>query len=45
VLIAAQALDYQAAQGLALGELIVATVNVGHLGQFLSADLWHNIHP
>lgn len=45
VLIAAQALDYQTVHGLKPGDLIMATVNVGHLSQFLTADLWQNIKP
>lgn len=45
VLIAAQALDYQNAHGLTSGEVVIATTNVGHLGQFLLADLWQNIAP
>ena len=45
VLIAAQALDYQSIHALTPGEIVMATVNVGHLLQFLSADLWQNITP
>jgi hypothetical protein len=45
VLIAAQALDYQTTHGLASGELVMATVNIGHHSQFLAADLWQNITP
>jgi predicted nucleic acid-binding protein len=45
VLIAAQALDYQATHGLTARDVIVATSNVGHLSQFLAADLWRNITP
>lgn len=45
VLIAAQALDYQNTYALTPGELVMATVNVGHLSQFLRADLWQNITP
>ena len=45
VLIAAQALDYQRTHALPTGTLIMATVNVGHMSQFLSADLWQNIVP
>ena len=41
VLIAAQALD----MGLPLSDFVIATVNVGHLSQFASADLWTNIKP
>lgn len=36
VLIAAQALDL----GLPPSELVVATMNIGHLSQFVSAELW-----
>lgn len=45
VLIAAQALDYQTIHSLSPSDLILATVNVGHLSQFLTADLWQNILP
>jgi len=45
VLIAAQALDYQSVHGLTFGEIVMATVNVGHLAQFLTADFWQNIKP
>ena len=45
VLIAAQALDYQSVHGLTSGEIVMATVNVGHLAQFLPAVLWQNIKP
>ena len=45
VLIAAQALDYQISHALPAGTLIMATVNVGHLSQFLPADYWQNILP
>lgn len=41
VLIAAQALDL----GIAASELIIATMNVGHLSQFVPADVWMNITP
>ena len=41
VLIAAQALDL----GLPPSDFIIATVNVGHLAQFVPADLWTNIKP
>ena len=41
VLIAAQALD----TGLPLSDIIIATGNVGHLSQFVPADLWTNIVP
>ena len=39
VLIAAQALD----MGLDLSSFIIATSNVGHLVQFVPADIWPNI--
>lgn len=41
VLIAAQALD----MGVSNSELVVATTNVGHLAQFVAAELWTNIAP
>jgi predicted nucleic acid-binding protein len=41
VLIAAQALD----MGLPASDFIIATTNVGHLAQFVPADLWTNITP
>ncbi len=41
VLIAAQTLD----RGLPLSDVIVATVNVGHLALFVPAALWTNITP
>jgi predicted nucleic acid-binding protein len=41
VLIAAQSLTLS----VPAGELVVATLNVGHLARFLAADLWMNIHP
>lgn len=41
VLIAAQALD----TGLPIRDMIIATVNVGHLSLFVPADLWSNIVP
>ena len=41
VLIAAQALDL----GLPTADFIIATTNVGHLSQFVPADLWTNITP
>ena len=43
VLIAAQALDYQTVHGIASNDIIVATVNVGHLARFIRADIWQNI--
>lgn len=45
VLIAAQALDYRQRHGLEVSEVRIATVNVGHLRQFVAADLWSDIHP
>jgi len=45
VMIAAQALDYQSVHSLTPGEVVMASVNVGHLAQFLPADLWQNIKP
>ena len=45
VLIAAQALDYRNAHDIPVEDLVIATVNVGHLAQFLAADLWQNITP
>lgn len=41
VLIAAQALSL----GIPSEQLIVATTNVGHLSQFLTASLWSDISP
>ena len=41
VLIAAQALDL----GLPDDEVVVATMNLGHLGLFIEARLWTNIEP
>jgi predicted nucleic acid-binding protein len=41
VIIAAQALD----MGVPAADLVIATMNVGHLSQFVSADLWTNIAP
>jgi predicted nucleic acid-binding protein len=41
VLIAAQALDL----GLPLSDLVVATMNVGHLSLFVNAELWTNSVP
>jgi predicted nucleic acid-binding protein len=36
-----------AAQALVLGvpEVVIATTNIGHLSQFVPADLWQNISP
>lgn len=41
VLLAAQALD----TGLPVADLLIATVNVGHLSLFVAADVWANIRP
>ena len=41
VLIAAQALT----MGVRVSDLVVATTNVGHLSQFVPAELWPNITP
>lgn len=41
VLIAAQTLDLH----LPVSELILATMNIGHLSQFVTVDLWTNITP
>ena len=41
VLIAAQALDLN----LPASDLIIATVNVGHLSRFVRAEEWQNIAP
>ena len=41
VLIAAQVLDI----GLSTSQIVVATVNVGHLSLFVPAELWTNIQP
>jgi hypothetical protein len=41
VLIAAQTLD----TSIAPADLVIATVNVGHLSLFVPADLWTNIVP
>ena len=45
VLIAAQALDYQVTHGILTTKIVVATVNIGHLLQFVPAELWENIKP
>lgn len=45
VLIAAQILDYQANYGLATSDIVIASVNVGHLSLFVPTDLWTNIQP
>lgn len=42
-LISAQVLDYQQQQGLASGEIVVATTNVGHLSHFVPAKPWTEI--
>ncbi len=41
VLLCAQTLDL----GLPPSEVIVATLNPGHLSQFVHVDYWHNINP
>jgi hypothetical protein len=41
VLIAAQALDL----ALPSADLVIATMNVGHLSRFVAADLWTSITP
>lgn len=41
VLICAQALDL----GIASSDLVIATMNVGHLSQFVTAKLWTDIGP
>jgi len=41
VILAAQALTL----GVPLSDLVVATTNVGHLAQFVPAELWTNIAP
>ncbi len=41
VILAAQALTLAVPSS----EVVVATANVGHLAQFLAADLWTNILP
>ncbi len=41
VLICAQALD----MGIASSDLVIATMNVGHLAQFVTAKLWTDIRP
>ncbi|MFN3648944.1 MAG: type II toxin-antitoxin system VapC family toxin [Armatimonadota bacterium] len=41
VLLAAQALDL----GLRPEELVIATSNIGHLSQFVRAELWSDIRP
>jgi len=45
VILAAQALNAGGAIGITTAETIVATTNVKHLVQFLSADLWQNTKP
>lgn len=45
VLIAAQALEYQNLHELLPEQIIIATVNIGHLAQFIAADHWSNILP
>lgn len=41
VILAAQALDLS----VSAPNLVIATTNVGHLSQFVAADLWTNITP
>ncbi|HZO89832.1 MAG TPA: hypothetical protein VFB38_16000 [Chthonomonadaceae bacterium] len=41
VILVAQALT----AGLPASEIIVATSNIRHIGRFIAADLWSNIHP
>ncbi len=41
VLISAQALDL----GIPVSDIIVATMNPGHLSQFVPVDHWNNIVP
>jgi len=41
VLIAAQALE----MGVLRSDLVIATTNVGHLSQFVNAELWQDILP
>lgn len=43
VLIASQALDYQELFGLSTSDIIIATLNVGHISLFAPADIWTNI--
>ncbi|WP_394793246.1 type II toxin-antitoxin system VapC family toxin [Armatimonas sp.] len=45
VLIAAQAQEYKSLHELSDEQIIIATVNVGHLAQFIAADLWSDILP
>lgn len=45
ILITAQTLEYQAVNGLADSDIVIASVNVAHLALFVSADLWQNIAP
>jgi hypothetical protein len=41
VILAAQALGL----GVSASQLVIATTNAGHLSQFVTAELWTNIHP
>ena len=45
VILAAQALTEGRSLGLSGPEVVVATTNVSHLSQFVTADLWTNIKP
>jgi predicted nucleic acid-binding protein len=45
ILITAQVLELQAVEGLATSDIVIASVNVGHLSLFAPADLWQNIAP
>ncbi len=45
VLIAAQMLEYQFANGLTDAQIMIATVNVGHLALFVPAKVWTEIEP
>ncbi len=45
VILAAQALTHARTLGIPSGDLVVATSNVGHLAQFVPAELWTNIPP
>lgn len=45
VLIAAQALDFQRIHDLDPADVVVATVNVGHLSRFVAAEHWVGISP
>jgi hypothetical protein len=45
VLIAAQVLDYQQIYGLSTVDIVIATINTGHLSLFVPAAVWSNILP